>query len=120
MRVLCYTCSDANVQLNGNKNSKIEHIPTKSILKDSMFIFSIVLTLQVGNLYLFPAIGISLLIAVLIVYLPILQWLFNTRPVPWLFWIMPIGWGLLYFVLDELRKVIVRAIPWKVSRRIFW
>jgi len=73
-----------------------------------------------GNPFVFPAIAVSMIFCMLIVHLPFIQQIFNTRAIPVMFWFVPIGWGLLYFFVDELRKVLVRALPWKISRRIFW
>ncbi|KAL0489076.1 sodium/potassium-transporting ATPase subunit alpha [Acrasis kona] len=73
-----------------------------------------------GNPLIFPAIGVSMIFCVLIVHLPIIQSIFNTRAIPVMYWFIPIGWGVLYFVIDELRKVLVRSLPWWFARRIFW
>jgi len=66
---------------------------------------------QSRNLYLFPAQFISLVLAIGIVYIPIFNSIFNTRPIPPQFWFLPMVPGLIIFTLDEIRKFFVRLYP---------
>lgn len=54
------------------------------------------------------------LIAVTNLYGPGLQAVFNTTPIPAMFWGPPFGFALGILIMDELRKLIVRTYP-KVS-----
>ena len=54
------------------------------------------------------------LIAAVNLYGPGLQQVFNTTPIPSMFWGPPFGFALAVFIVDELRKLIVRTYP-KVS-----
>ncbi|KAL0485858.1 sodium/potassium-transporting ATPase subunit alpha [Acrasis kona] len=72
------------------------------------------------NLFLFVAMLVSIVLALLLVHIPFFNNVFNTRPIPVQFWFIPIGWALLYFSLDEVRKCIARLFPYKYARRVFW
>lgn len=72
------------------------------------------------NLSLFAAMGASLCIAVFIVYLPGINQIFNTRPVPVQFWFVPFVFALFLFAFDECRKFIVRLVPWDIARTVAW
>ncbi len=72
------------------------------------------------NLKLITFSFLSVCIAFVCVYLPLINRIFGTRPIPFQFWLIPIGCGLFIFCLDEFRKLIARTLPWKISRRIFW
>jgi sodium/potassium-transporting ATPase subunit alpha len=75
---------------------------------------------KTGNKFLGGAAVVSLLIAIMVAHLPILQSIFNTRQIPVQYWFIPIAWSLGLLILDELRKVVVRLLPHWISRRIFW
>jgi sodium/potassium-transporting ATPase subunit alpha len=72
------------------------------------------------NLYLFVAVIISIVVALLIIHIPFFNNTFNTRPIPVQFWFIPIGWALLYICIDEIRKFFARLIPFRIARYIFW
>jgi sodium/potassium-transporting ATPase subunit alpha len=75
---------------------------------------------RTGNKFLGGAAVISLLIAIMVAHLPLFQSIFKTREIPVQYWFIPIAWAIGLLILDELRKLIVRALPWWISRRIFW
>jgi len=60
------------------------------------------------NLYLFLAIFISLCFALFTVYVPFMNNVFQTGPVPVEFWFLPMIFGVALFCLDEIRKLILR------------
>jgi len=73
------------------------------------------------NLYLFAGQFVSLVLAVGIVYIPIFNSIFNTRPIPPQFWFIPIGMGLFVFCIDEIRKFFVRLYPNSFfSKHVAW
>jgi len=72
------------------------------------------------NMNLFVFSFLSVCVAFVCVYLPLINRIFSTRPVPFQFWLIPIGCGLVIFCLDEFRKVIVRLLPVRIARRLFW
>lgn len=51
------------------------------------------------------------LIAVVNLYGPGLQQVFNMRPIPGMFWGLPFAYALGILMMDELRKLIVRTYP---------
>lgn len=63
---------------------------------------------ETRNLYLFGAMLCSLLLAIFIVDVPIFQSVFSTRSPPIEFWLIPWGWAVLLFFLDEGRRFILR------------
>jgi sodium/potassium-transporting ATPase subunit alpha len=67
------------------------------------------------NLFLLLGMIISSTLAIYVVYLPLIQQLFNTREPPTEFWFIPIGFGLLVFILDEIRKLIFRLLQYMCS-----
>jgi sodium/potassium-transporting ATPase subunit alpha len=62
------------------------------------------------NWYLFLAISISVALAAIVVYIPPLNTALGTRPIPFEFWFLPLGWTVGLILLDELRKLAVRRI----------
>ena len=50
-------------------------------------------------------------IAVINLYGPGLQMVFNMRPIPGMFWGLPFSFALGILMMDELRKLIVRTYP---------
>lgn len=60
------------------------------------------------NTFMFVAVGLSLNITLFIVYLPVFQDNFNTRPIPNEFWVAPLCFSFAIFCIDEGRKWLVR------------
>ena len=60
------------------------------------------------NLWLFGAQLITVILMLLIVFLPFCNKLFNTRPVPVEFFFLPLLFAVIILVADELRKLFVR------------
>jgi len=60
------------------------------------------------NLYLFASMFISLVLAIIIVYIPIFNSIFKTRPIKAQFWFFPIAFALIVFAADEIRKLLLR------------
>jgi len=67
------------------------------------------------NRYLFLAITVSLCFALFTVYVPFMNVVFATGPVPVEFWFLPMIFGFCLFWLDEFRKFVLRI--WIASRR---
>ena len=49
--------------------------------------------------------------AIIVVYVPFFQDIFQTYPVSIEYWLIPIPLALLLLILDELRKLFVRLYP---------
>ncbi|CAF0782971.1 unnamed protein product [Brachionus calyciflorus] len=60
------------------------------------------------NLYLFGAQVISLGIMIIVVYVPWFHKMFNSRPIPVQFLLLPLVFSLTIFIADEVRKFMVR------------
>jgi len=60
------------------------------------------------NLTLFLAMAVSLLFAIAIVEFQFMNDLFHTNAIPVEYWFMPLGFAVFLFLVDELRKLIVR------------
>ena len=60
------------------------------------------------NLWIFSAQFITVSLMILIVYLPFVNSIFNTRQIPPQFFFIPLGFAFLLIFLDELRKLFVR------------
>ncbi len=60
------------------------------------------------NLYIFLAQAVSLLILMIVVYVPVFHKVFNTRPIEIYFLLLPLGFAMVVFALDETRKLLVR------------
>lgn len=56
-------------------------------------------------------------IAVINLYGPGLQQVFLMRPIPYMFWLLPLSFALGILIMDEMRKLIVRTYP-KVRCRV--
>lgn len=63
------------------------------------------------NLYLFPAIAFSLLMAIFWLYVPALQNVLGTTRVPAEHFFLPMAFGLWILFADEARKWCVRRWP---------
>ncbi len=88
------------LQIFGNLYSTRTHI--------NSFFMQIPWKKATKNMWLFPAQIVSIIIMILVVFIPPINDLFNSRPVPVHFFFIPIGFALLIFVMDELRKLLVR------------
>lgn len=60
------------------------------------------------NVSLFIAMAVTIVLAVLIVYVPPFNSLFGTRPIPFQFWFLPVIFSVALMSFDEIRKVFVR------------
>ncbi|RNA18052.1 cation-transporting ATPase pma1 [Brachionus plicatilis] len=76
-----------------NRNSFFTQLPWKKKTK---------------NFYIFAAQFISCLIMIIVVYAPVFNRTFNTRPIQVQFLFLPILFSLVIFLADELRKLMVR------------
>jgi sodium/potassium-transporting ATPase subunit alpha len=72
------------------------------------------------NLYLFPAIIFALVMAIFWLYLPQLQPVLGTTPVPVEHWFLPFAFGLAILLLDEARKFFVRRNPEGALAKMAW
>ncbi|KAI2601980.1 calcium ATPase [Hypoxylon sp. NC1633] len=72
------------------------------------------------NLYLFPAIAFALSMAILWLYIPQLQPILGTSPVPVEHWFLPFAFGLFILLFDEGRKFIVRQYPDGLVSKLAW
>ena len=72
------------------------------------------------NPYTVIGIIISLVIALLIVYIPFIQTTFNTRSIPVQYWFTGYAFGIVMFVLDEIRKCAARLCSFRLQRWLFW
>lgn len=71
------------------------------------------------NYYLLGSIPVSLAFAVLIVYVPVFNNVFQTGPVPWEFWFIPLYFSFGNFVAHEIRKYLWTHVPWSSLWRTF-
>ena len=71
------------------------------------------------NWFLVASIPISLICALIVVYIPGLNNVFLTAPIPWEFWLIPLYSAFGLFVLHEVRKLLYRNIPWGSVQRAF-
>jgi len=62
------------------------------------------------NRNLFLAIFVTVCFTVFVIYVPFMNSVFGTRPVPYEFWLAPLAFGVVLFCLDEIRKLIKRLI----------
>jgi sodium/potassium-transporting ATPase subunit alpha len=69
------------------------------------------------NLFLLASIPISLVAALLVVYIPGLNKVFLTAPIPWEFWFLPLYFAIGLFVAHEIRKLLWRCISWSSLKR---
>jgi sodium/potassium-transporting ATPase subunit alpha len=60
------------------------------------------------NLWIFAAQLVTVVLMVLIVFIPFINTVFNTRAIPVQFFFIPLLFALLLILLDELRKLLVR------------
>lgn len=72
------------------------------------------------NYYLFPAMLVSLVIAIFVTEVGGMNKVFGTAPVPIEYWFIPLGLGLGLLLMDELRKLVVRERPQSIVARCSW
>ncbi|KAJ3038691.1 hypothetical protein HDU99_010290 [Rhizoclosmatium hyalinum] len=73
------------------------------------------------NLFIPIATVGSIAVALLFVYLPALNNVFNCGPIPAKYWFMPIPLGFVIIIMDELRKLAIRTYgPESLIARISW
>ncbi len=72
------------------------------------------------NLFLFPAIALTLGIAVIWLYIPQIQVVLSTAGVPVEHYFLPMALGLGLLCLDEGRKACVRRWPNSVLAKMAW
>jgi sodium/potassium-transporting ATPase subunit alpha len=70
------------------------------------------------NLFLLASIPISLVAAVIAVYVPSLNKVFQTAPIEWEFWFLPLYFALGLFILHEIRKLLWSHVPWGSLKRV--
>lgn len=73
-----------------------------------------------SNWYLFPAIGFSLVMAVLWLYITPLRPVVGTTGVSVEFWFLPFAFGTFILLMDEARKYMVRNYPKGLVARAAW
>lgn len=66
---------------------------------------------ETRNPMMFVGMFLSLVFAIMVIHIPVLNYLIDTRPIPYKFWFAPISFVLLIFVLDEIRKFGTRLMP---------
>lgn len=69
------------------------------------------------NWFLIGSLPISLGFALLIIYIPGLNKVFLTAPIPWEFWFLPLYAAFGLFILHEVRKFGYRHINWSAVKR---
>jgi sodium/potassium-transporting ATPase subunit alpha len=72
------------------------------------------------NPSMFPAMLASICAAVIMVYVPFFQSVFDTYPIPWLYWFLPIPFAAALLLLDEVRKLLVRIYPQSLIATLAW
>ena len=70
------------------------------------------------NVWLFVLIGFSYLVMIGTIYLPEVSQLCNTKPVSFLFFLLPLAYAAWLVFVDEARKLAVRQGI--ISRRFAW
>ena len=72
------------------------------------------------NLWLIVGIIASVLTCIIVTEVPFIQHYFKTTRVPIVFILPAVGFGLLMFILDELRKYYIRRNPGCCLEHIAW
>lgn len=72
------------------------------------------------NWYLFPAILFAVVIVFIFCYIPGVQDVIGSAPVPSEHWLLPLAFGLGLLCLDEMRKAGVRRWPGALLAKIAW
>ncbi|KAK0544159.1 hypothetical protein OC846_006169 [Tilletia horrida] len=75
---------------------------------------------ETQNLWMFPAMLVSLLIGIFISYIPAIQHVFLTREIRVEYFFIPMGFGIVMLSLDELRKLCVRTYPRSFLAKMAW
>ncbi len=75
---------------------------------------------ETQNLYLFPALAFSLVVAFIFCYIPALQNVLGSTQVPVEYWFLPMAFGIAILSLDELRKAAVRRWPGGLLAKAAW
>lgn len=88
--------------------------------KLSMFQHPPAFNKETQNLYLFPAIGFSPLMAIFWLYPPTIAEVIGTSPVPAEYWFFPFAFGIYIILLDEARRWAVRRWPGSWFGRAAW
>lgn len=70
------------------------------------------------NYKIFLVIFIDLTMTMAVIHIPALSRIFKTRPLPWIFYILPVGYSLIMIAIDELRKLAVRKNL--ISKKFSW
>ena len=60
------------------------------------------------NLNLFYSIFVAITIMFFVIYLPVFNESFSTTPIPYQFYLIPLGYSIIIIMLDEIRKLILR------------
>jgi len=60
------------------------------------------------NLWLFGAQGVSIVLTLAVIYIPFINDVFLTRPIPFQYYFYPVACSVVFIVLDEIRKLLVR------------
>jgi len=60
------------------------------------------------NLWLFGAQAVSVILMLVMIYIPFINDIFLTRPIPVQFYFYPVACSVVFIVLDEIRKLLVR------------
>jgi magnesium-transporting ATPase (P-type) len=66
---------------------------------------------HLGNRYVPLGIGLVVVLQLMFTYLPVLQRLFDTRPIPLGVWPVLLLGGLAFFIVVELEKLVIRSSP---------
>jgi magnesium-transporting ATPase (P-type) len=72
---------------------------------------SLSLRAHLGNRYVPLGIGLVIVLQLMFTYLPVLQRLFDTRPIPLGVWPVLILGGVAFFIVVELEKLVIRSSP---------
>ncbi|KAI6086775.1 Na,H/K antiporter P-type ATPase [Hypoxylon rubiginosum] len=75
---------------------------------------------QTQNLYLLPAVIFAVCMAILWLYIPQLQPVLGTSPVPVEHWFLPFAFGMFILLFDEGRKFLVRRYPNGAVAKLAW
>jgi magnesium-transporting ATPase (P-type) len=70
---------------------------------------SVSVTAHLGNRYLPLGIGAVVILQLLFTYVPLLQAIFGTQPIPLQVWPVLLGGGLVFFLVVEAEKLVIRS-----------
>ena len=60
------------------------------------------------NLWLFGSQAVSVILMLVMVYIPFINDIFLTRPIPVQYYFYPVAFSVVFIALDEIRKLLVR------------